>query len=128
MLPLTAGEMGALYLTLEQTIFHYTTVMGFSRAMRVKLPSPQLEIRYEDVVEDLDGTSRRVLRFLGVDWDPEVLRFHDHAKSRLLRCGVDEAVAKPIFKSSVGRWRHYQAYLEPHLKTLEPFIKAFGYD
>jgi tetratricopeptide (TPR) repeat protein len=127
MLPLTTGEMGALYLSLEETVAHYVSVMGFSSTMRLKLPNPQLEVRYEDVVADLESASRRVLRFLGVDWDPEVLRFDDHAKRRLLRCAVDEAVAKPIFKSSIGRWRHYQKHLEPNLPTLEPFITAFGY-
>src|SRR5260370_37921358 len=102
--------------------------MDFSTAIRSKLPSSQMEVRYEDVVEDLEGTGRRMLRFLGVEWNQAVLRFDDHAKTKLLRCAVDEGVAKPIFTSSVGRWRHYQKYLEPCLEQLRPFIKAFGYD
>ena len=87
-----------------------------------------MEVRYEDVVKDLEGEARRVLSFLGLEWNPEVLRHNDYAKTKLLRCGVDEAVAKPVFKSSLGRWRHYQKFLEPCLEPLRPFIKAFGYD
>ena len=128
MLPLPAGRLSALYLSLEGTAAQYAWVMGFSRAIRSRLPNPQMEVRYEDVVRDLEGAARRVLNFLGVEWDPGVLRFNDHAKTRLLRCSIDDAVAKPIFKSSVGRWRNYQKYLEPCLGRLEPFIKAFGYD
>jgi Tfp pilus assembly protein PilF len=128
MLPLPPGQLSAPYLNLEGTALQYASVMGFSRAIRSKLPSPQMEVRYEDVVGDLEGASRRVLSFLGVEWNPEVLRFDDHAKTKLLRCAIDEAVAKPIFTSSVGRWRHYQKYLEPYLEHLGPFIKAFGYD
>ena len=128
MLPLTAGEMSALYLSLEETAAFYASIMGFSRKIRSRLPSPQLEVRYEDVVTDLEGAARRVLSFLGVEWNPEVLRFNEHAKTRLLRCAVDDAVAKPIFRNSVGRWRHYQKYLEPCLEQLDPFVKGFGYD
>src|SRR5262249_30793460 len=114
MLPLPPGQLSALYLSLEGTAANYAWLMGCSRAIRSRLPSRQMEVRYEDLVADLPGTSRRVLTFLGVEWDPEVLRFNDHAKTKLLRCAIDEAVAKPIFTSSVGRWRHYQKYLEPY--------------
>jgi hypothetical protein len=33
----------------------------------------------------------------------------------------------PVYKRAVGRWQHYQKFLEPHLEKLEPFVKAFGY-
>lgn len=128
MLPLPPGRMSALYLSLAGTVTQYAWVMGLSRAIRSRLPSPHMQVRYEDMVADLEGTSRRVLDFLGLEWNPRVLRFNDHAKTKLLRCGIDAAVAKPIVKSSVARWRHYQKYLEPCLDRLEPFIKAFGYD
>jgi tetratricopeptide (TPR) repeat protein len=127
MLPLPPGRLSALYLSLEATAAQYASVMGFSRAIRSRLPNPQIEIRYEDLVANLAAVSRRLLAFLGVEWDPAVLRFDDHAKTRLLRCAIDDAVAKPIFTRSVGRWRHYQKYLEPSLEQLAPLIETFGY-
>jgi hypothetical protein len=33
----------------------------------------------------------------------------------------------PFYKRAVGRWQHYQKFLEPHFEKLEPFVKAFGY-
>ena len=128
MLPLPPGRLSALYLSLEATAAQYAFVMDFSRAIRSRLPNPQMEIRYEDTVADLPSASRRLLEFLGVEWNPAVLRFDEHAKNRLLRCGIDEAVAQPIFTSSIGRWRNYQKYLQPCLEKLAPSIKAFGYD
>ena len=86
-----------------------------------------MEVRYEDVIRDLEKTSRQLLAFLGVEWNPAVLRYDAHAKTKPLRCGIDESVAKPIFTRSVERWRHYQKYLEPFMKQLAPFIEAFGY-
>jgi tetratricopeptide (TPR) repeat protein len=128
MLPLPPGRLSALYLSLERTAAQYAFVMGFSRAIRSRLPGPQMEVRYEDTVADLRTVSRRMLEFLGVEWNPAVLRFDEHARSRFLRCGIDEAVTKPIFASSIGRWRRYQKYLEPCFEQLAPYIKAFGYD
>jgi len=128
MLPLPPGRLSALYLSLEETAAQYAFVMGFSRAIRSRLANPQMEVRYEDTVADLGNVSRRMLEFLGVEWNPAVLRFDEHAKSRGLRCGIDDAVAKPVFNSSIGRWRRYQKYLEPCFEQLAPLIKAFGYE
>ena len=38
-----------------------------------------------------------------------------------------EAVTKPIYTSSVARWRNYAKQLEPHVSILQPFIDEFGY-
>jgi len=85
-------------------------------------------VKYEDVVENLEGTARRTLEFLGMPWDAGVLRFDEHARNKLVRSPTYADVAKPVFKTAVGRWRNYQKYLEPHLEKLAPFVKAFGYD
>ena len=116
------------YLSLEGTVGQYALLMGFWRAMQPRLKNPAIEIRYEALVNDLESASRRVLNFLGVDWDERVLRFHEHARNKVVRSPTAADVTKPIFKTAVGRWRNYQKYLEPHLEKLTPFLKAFGYE
>ncbi len=68
------------------------------------------------------------LTFLDVGWNEEVLRFHEHARTRPLRSPSYAEVTKPVFKSAVGRWRSYQKYLEPWMAGLDPFVKAYGYE
>ena len=80
------------------------------------------------MVIDLEATARRVLGFLGVEWDNHVLGFYEHARSKPLRSPSYADVTKPIFKGAVGRWRNYQKYLEPWLDKLIPFITAYGYE
>ena len=116
------------WLTLEGTVIHYTYIMGLWTAWKEHVGDLALEVRYEDMVQDQEGTSRRVLEFLGLPWDERVMRFHEHAQTKIVRSPTFAEVGKPIYKSSVSRWRNYYKYFEPHLPKLEPFIKAFGYE
>jgi hypothetical protein len=122
------NQTSAIFLTLEGTVEEYTSMMGLWKAMAPRLPNPYLEVRYEDLVEDLPAVARRALEFLGVPWDPGVLRFNEHAQKKLVRSPTYQDVTKPVTKTAVGRWRNYQKYLEPHLEKLAPFVSAFGYD
>jgi Tfp pilus assembly protein PilF len=128
MQPLPLGQGSSFFLTLESTVQEYASVMGLWRAAAPCLGNSFLEVRYEDVVADLEGVSRRALEFLGAGWDERVLRFNEFAQRKLVRSPTYAAVAKPISKGAVGRWRNYQKHLEPWLETLAPFVKAFGYE
>jgi hypothetical protein len=125
---LSMNPVSSAYLTLEGTVTQYASVMGFWRAMLARMRNPSLEIRYEDLVEDLPAAARRVLDFLEVGWDPRVLQFHEHARSRPVRSPSYSDVGKPLFKTAVGRWRNYEKYLEPLQQKLAPFIEAHGYE
>jgi len=116
------------YLTLEGTVAEYTAMMSFWLAMKPKIPGRFIEVRYEDMVEDLETVARQTLEFLGVPWDARVLEFHEHAQKKAVRSPTRADVKKPIYRGAVGRWRHYEKYLKPYLEKLEPFVTAFGYD
>jgi tetratricopeptide (TPR) repeat protein len=128
MQPLPLGQGSSIFLTLEGTVQEYASIMGLWRAAAPCLDGSFLEVRYEDLVADLAGVSRRALEFLGAAWDERVLRFDEYARSKLVRSPTYAAVAKPISKGAVGRWRNYQKHLQPWLETLAPLVKAFGYE
>jgi tetratricopeptide (TPR) repeat protein len=125
---LPLNPVSSAYLTLEGTVTQYASVMGFWRTMLPRMRNPFLEVRYEEMVDDLPSTARRVLDFLGVHWDAKVLRFDEHARTKRVRSPSYADVAKPIFKSAIGRWRNYQTFLEPFEEKLAPFITAYGYE
>jgi hypothetical protein len=128
MQPLPLNLSSASYLSLGGTVEEYASLMGIWRAMAPRMRNPWIEVRYEDMVNDLESVSRRVLEFLGVPWDERVLRFNEHARQKLVRSPTYSDVTKPVFKGAIGRWRNYQKYLEPWSEKLEPFAKAFGYE
>jgi hypothetical protein len=125
-MPLTAGS--ATYLELKRTVEEYVEMMSLWQKMKPMLEGHYLEVRYEDMVNDLESVARKTLDFLGVPWDAGVLRFHEHARQKVVRSPTYTDVTQPVYKRAAGRWRHYQKYIEPGLKMLEPFVKAFGYE
>jgi Tfp pilus assembly protein PilF len=128
MQPLPLNLTSASYLSLEGTVAEYAALMGIWRAIGPRMRNPFIEVRYEDLVENLESVSKRVLEFLDLPWDARVLHFNEHAQKKLVRSPTYADVTRPISKSAVGRWRNYEKYLEPFLEKLAPFIKAFGYE
>jgi len=116
------------YLSLESTVAEYTAMMGQWQMLKPMLNGRYLEVRYEDMVADLESVARQALEFLGVPWDARVLGFDEHARNKTVRSPTYADVTQPVYKRAVGRWRHYQKYLEPYLEKLAPFVRAWGYE
>ncbi len=74
------------------------------------------EIRYETLVDDLEGETRRLLEFLGLDWSPSCLEFH--ANRRAVTTASMTQVRRPAYRTSIGRWRRYEPHLGPLLEAL----------
>ncbi len=125
---LPLNHASAAWLTLAGAAKEYSDLMTVWQTMKARMVNPCLEVRYEDMVEDLESVARKTLGFLDVPWDAGVLGFDEHARKKVVRSPTYADVAKPVYKRAVGRWHHYQKYLEPHLEALAPFARAFGYE
>lgn len=75
------------------------------------LDLPILELDYERVVRDVEGEARLLIKFVGLPWDDRCARFHENP--RAVTSASQSQVRRPIYASSVGRWRHYARQLEP---------------
>lgn len=72
---------------------------------------------YEDLTDKTEECARRMVEFIGLPWDDRCLRFHE-AKG-LVRTFSAQQVKKPIYRTSVDRWRVYEKHLGPLLEELE---------
>jgi len=125
---LPATPISSSYLALDTAVAQYASAMHFWFAMRSRLGEGMwTEVRYEDLVDDLPSVARQTLDFLGVGFDPAVVRFHEHARTKRVKSPSYADVVKPVYRSAVGRWRHYEKYLHPHLDALQPFMSELGY-
>jgi hypothetical protein len=75
------------------------------------LALPIQAVDYEQFVEEPEIGARALVKFLGLEWDPACLDFH--LSERIVKTASYEQVRKPIYTSSVGRWRPYEPWLEP---------------
>jgi hypothetical protein len=101
------AELGRYHRRYQRLMAHWREVLPGGRI---------LEVRYEDVVADLEGQARRIIAHCGLDWDPRCLAFHETA--RPVRTASATQVRQPIYTSAVGRARVYEQFLGPLLKEL----------
>lgn len=110
------GDVGFSYdlSELGEYYRHYSSLMNHWRTL---LPAERfLEVRYEDIVSNLEGEARRMVEFCGLPWDAACLSFH--RTDRVVRTASATEVRRPIYRTSIGRWRPYARHLEPLLTAL----------
>ena len=115
-------------LSLKETARQYARVMKLYLYYREVLPLKFIEIRYEDVVVDLEKELRLLLDELGLSWEHQMDHYYDHVKQQFIDTSNYDQVTLPIYRHAVSRWRNYRRYLEPVQSILAPFVKAFGYE
>ncbi len=101
------AELGRYYRGYSELMAHWRSVL---------LPGVMLDVSYENVVEDLEGEARRLIHFCGLPWDDGCIAFH--RTGRPVRTASAVQVRQPLFRSSLERWRHYEAFLGPLLDEL----------
>jgi len=80
------------------------------------LPGRIHDLVYEDVVANPEPTLRALVDFCGLPWSEKVLRFNE--TERTVKTASQMQVRKPLYQSSVARWKPYAALLEPARRVL----------
>ena len=101
------GELGRTYRAYERLMAHWRSILP---------AGAMLEVQYEDVVADLEGQTRRMLDYCGLEWNEACLAFH--ATERPVRTASGAQVRRPLYKSAVGRAKSYGEQLKPLLDAL----------
>jgi len=100
------GELGRYYQQYDRLMAHWRQV----------LPRPMIEVRYERLVADLPTEARRLVAQCSLDWDDACLAFHETDRP-VLTASLSQ-VRRPIYASSVGKWRRYKKHLSPLIEAL----------
>ena len=83
---------------------------------RTVLPIPMLDLSYEELVADQEPMSRKLIDFLGLEWDEACLS--PHKTKRQVTTASYEQVRRPVYQGSVARWRRYEQHLKPLFSAL----------
>lgn len=103
---------------LDDIAFYYRQYHRLMQHWHSVLPADRLiDVPYEDLVADQQGWSRRIIAFLGLEWDARCLDFH--TTERRVGTASNIQVRQKIYQTSKARWRHYEKHLGPLLALLE---------
>jgi hypothetical protein len=101
---------------LEDCVHRCLEIERLARHWRRVLPLAWLQVNYEALVGDLESEARRLIDFLGLEWEPGCLEFH--RTERVVVTQSTWQVRQPLYNRSIGRWRRYRAHLAPLLEAL----------
>jgi len=101
------GQLGYYYRMYERLMQHWRDVLP---------EGVMYELDYEDLVNDQEYETRRLLDACGLPWDEQCLRFYEtdsaiHTASSMQAC-------RPISAASIGTWKPYEKHLQPLVKIL----------
>ena len=103
-------ELGQYYLEYLKVMNHWRRV----------LPINIFEVKYEDIVQQQEEVSRKLIEFCGLEWDSACLDFYN--KDRPVFTASSWQVRQPIYATSCGRWQNYEQFLDPLKELLADFI------
>ena len=88
--------------------FHnlYEELMSF---WNNKFKNKIYNLSYEDLVSSPDAQIKLLIKFCGLDWDPNCLEFHKNTK--IIKTVSFAQARKPIYKSSINSSSKYLKYL-----------------
>ena len=95
------GALGRYYVRYRALMEHW------QKALRI----PILDVRYEDLIADQEGITRKLIEFCGLGWDDQCLHFHE--SGRIVATPSYDQVRKPMYNKSVARWKNYESHLGP---------------
>lgn len=78
-----------------------------------------LEVTYEDFILNTEVNSRKIIEFIGLQWQNGILDFQRN--DTRIETASKWQVREPIYNSSAGRWKKYGKQLLPLIETLKAF-------
>ncbi len=110
------GEGGAYSWTLARLGHYYTQYDRLLTWWREALPLTIHDVGYEDLTSNPEPAIRALVEHCGLPWNDACL---DHtAGSTAIRTASKWQARQKIYRGSVGRWRNYEAHLEPLCEAL----------
>ena len=118
----------ASFFTLEDSAHLYDQVFGLWRQYTDILQLNVLQVKYEDLITDVEATCRQIMGFLEMPWHPGILEHERTARDRpLIGTASYNQVTRPLYTEAQGRWQRYRAEMPAVLPILEPWIRYFDY-
>lgn len=118
----------AYFLDIPQTAGYYDAVMQVATLSMDQVGNPLHQLRYEDLVTEPQGELKRLLGFLGLEWNAAVLDYWQQGGNDASDTPSYQQVSQALHARSIGKWRHYAKHLESSRPLLQPWLQRFAYE
>ncbi|MBT3550466.1 MAG: tetratricopeptide repeat protein [Rhodospirillaceae bacterium] len=81
------------------------------------LPDAMLEVDYEKLVSNPETVGRQIMGYVGIDWDPKSLQFHERRSN--VTTASKWQVREPVYTRSIDRWRQFESQLKPMIDAMD---------
>jgi tetratricopeptide (TPR) repeat protein len=107
----------------EDIARYYRTYLDLMAHWDAALPGRVLRVQHEDVVDNLEGSVRRILDYCGLPFEQACIDFHETKRS--VRTPSSEQVRQPIFRDGLDQWKKYESWLQPLRDALGDALTAY---
>jgi tetratricopeptide (TPR) repeat protein len=109
--------------SIEDIAHYYRTYLDLMRHWDRVLPGRLLRVHHEDVVNDLEGSVRRLLDFCGLEFEAQCVVFHETKRS--VRTASSEQVRLGIYREGLDQWKHFEPWLGPLKEALGDALSGY---
>lgn len=109
-------DLGRYYSDYVRMMAHFADV----------LPGRVHRVIYEDLIDDPEAQIRPLLAYLGLEFEEACLRFYEN--DRAVRTPSAEQVRRPINRSGLEQWKHFECWLDSLKTTLGPILDFYPGD
>lgn len=114
-------------LRLDTAVAFYDQVMNVVSGVHDAAAFAMHFVRYETVIENFEDEVGRLVQFLGLAWEDALLDYQATAKSRDVRTPSASQVIRPLYTSSIGKWKHYAEWIGDSFQPLDKWVSKWGY-
>ena len=112
----------------KKTADLYNEIMSLWTEYNKYLQINVYETRYEDLVANMESSTRKLINFLDLEWEANMLDYHKEKNRRNVDTPSYEGITEPVYNSSNGRWRRFEKFIPVLIKSLEPSVHHFKYN
>jgi len=124
---LTLTPQNVNFLSLARTAKYYADSMDVWLRLRELGGFDWMELRYEEMVNNLEAEGRKATEFLGLPWHNAQAKYYEGSRRKFVFAPTYSDVAKPVYRRAVRRWEHYAAAVEATQPVLARYCRAFAY-
>ena len=101
---------------LEELADYHLAYQRIMKYWREVLDIKILDVVYEELMENQESITRKMLDFCDLQWNEQCMNFHQNKRD--VNTPSYDQVRKPLYKKSVARWKNYEQHIRPLIERL----------